>query len=143
MTIKIIKPTVALITILLLATGKLTAQNHAAAMANADTVKFSVNQSGGWGIFNSHLMPIGADSAKLEIIVQHDRAVNWQQEQYMGKIKDGNLKPQSQRYITWFLLTDKYEVHILQNGKCYIRLVTGYLPGGNPVVFPINLKYKL
>jgi hypothetical protein len=139
---KIIKTTVTL-SILLLAAGKLAAQNHGAAMANADTTKFSVNQSGGWGIFNSHLAKIGTDSASLLLIVQHDRNINWQQEQYMGKIKDGTLKPQVERYITWFLLTDKYEVHIQQNGKCYIRLVTGYLPGGNPVVFPVNIKYKL
>ena len=132
------------VTVLLLAISQVQAQsNHTIAMSNADTVKFSINKNDNWGIFNSYLTAIGPDSARLELIVQHDRAVNWQQEQYMGKIKVGALKPQAQRYITWFLLTDKYEIHILQNGKCYIKLVTGYLPGGNPVVFPVNVKYKL
>jgi hypothetical protein len=119
------------------------AQNHAAAFAAADSTRFSVNNNGGWDLFNSYVAPYKTDSAQIELIVQHANTVNWAQEQYVGKIKHGPLKPGSNQNINVNIFGGGYMLRIEINGKCYLRFVNGTLPAANPAVFMVKAYYKL
>lgn len=119
------------------------AQNNAAALAAADTTRFSVDLGGGWQIFNSYVNQYHTDSAVIELIVQHNNNINWYQPQYVGKIKDNNLKPNTDQNILFNIMYSTYRILIKKNGKCYITFVSGSMPVNNPTVIPLKAYYKL
>ena len=80
------------------------AQNNAAALAAADTTGFSVDLGGGWQIFNSYVNQYHTDSAVIELIVQHNNNINWYQPQYVGKIKENTLKPNTDQNILFNIM---------------------------------------
>lgn len=122
---------------------KLPAQNHAAAFAAADSSCFSVGNAGGWQLFNSYMSPYGSDSVQLEIIVQHANNINWGQEQYIGKIKINALIPENTQTLSFNLIATNYRLRIKkEDGKCYLRFISGTLPTANPAAIPIKVIYK-
>ena len=118
------------------------AQNHALALAAADTSNFSKNSDGGWLLYNSFVAARGTDSVRLELILQHDNNISWAQEQYVGKIKVNNLRPNSVKTISFSLVGITYQLRIDTNGKCYLKVIAGTAPVGSPVVIPLSLLYK-
>lgn len=112
------------------------------ALASADTSYFSVNKKEGWQLYNSYASNVVADSTQLEVILQHDAGINWQNSNYIGKLKGTAFKPQTTRLAQFTWITTVFEVQINTDGNCYMRLVSGPLPQGNPVVIPVRMVYK-
>jgi len=119
------------------------AQVHSKALAASDSTSFSVNKKDGWLLYNSLVAPWKSDSVVVGLILQHDRNINWNQEQQVGKIKQQSLFPQVGQTITIILIQDTYQFRVDKNGKCYLRLVSGSIPGeSGPVILPVKVKYK-
>lgn len=129
--------------------GGLSAQNNskelakALAKASADSSHIAVNKKAGWQFFSSYLTPIKADSVMIEMVVQHDRAIDWKQEQLVGRIKSTSMLPKASQTISFSLIFDVYQLRVEPNGKCYLRLASGSLPNGDPVIVPVRAVYKL
>jgi hypothetical protein len=117
-------------------------QSDSAALAAADTTRFSVNGSEGWLLYNSYVVAHGTDSVELELVIRHDNNINWQEEHYIGKIKFEGLIPQTSQTIDYYLMSDQFAVRLDTTGKCYLKFVSGAVPSANPVVIPIRLIYK-
>jgi hypothetical protein len=128
--------------LIVMAITKCFAQNDSAALVEADTVNFSVNSAEGWQLFNSYVASYNTDSVQLEIIIRHTNNIDLNQEQYVGKIKTSSLRPNSERIIPFSLVGTNYRVRIETSGKCYMKVVSGAAPTGNPVVIPFLLIYK-
>src|SRR5712675_2216750 len=75
-------------------------QNDAA----ADTSGFSVNNTGGWQLFNSYVAPYNTDSVQLEIIVRHSNNIKLSEEQFVGKVKALNLLPFKTQTVSFNLI---------------------------------------
>ena len=118
------------------------AQNNGAALAAADTTNFSKNTEGGWNLYNSYMSPVGGDSVRLELILQQSNTISWQDEQYVGKIKEATFRPAEERVIPFLLGGNNYDLRIQHNGKCYLKLASGPVPDSYPVVIPIAVNYK-
>jgi hypothetical protein len=110
--------------------------------ATADSSYFAINKKAGWQQYSSQLTPVNTDSVMIEMIVQHDKAIDWKQEQPVGKIKSNSLLPKARQIIAFNLLTNIYQMRIEPNGKCYLRLISGSLPEGDPVIIIIQGNYK-
>jgi hypothetical protein len=119
------------------------AQDNQAALAAADTSNFSKNADGGWQLYNSYVAEQSADSVRLELVLQHDNNINWTQEQYVGKIKNSSLRPSQEKILSFSLEGINYQLRIDTNGKCYLKVVSGAAPVGNPVFIPFTLIYKI
>jgi hypothetical protein len=117
--------------------------DHNKALAAADSSKFSPNKKGGWQLFNSFVSSYQKDSARLELIMQHANNIDWKQEQYVGKIKYEPLQPSKEQSLPFNLLTDNYVLRIDDNGKCYLKFMSGSLPTANPVILPLSVLYRL
>jgi hypothetical protein len=120
----------------------LQAQSNAAALAAADTVHFSRNAKDGWELYNSYMAPQGNDSIRLELILQHANNINWSDEQYIGKIKTGNYFPLSTRTVSFSLMQTNFLVRIDENGKCYLKVLSGPLPAESTAVVPFIIAYR-
>lgn len=112
------------------------------ARASADSSYFAINKKAGWGQYNSYLTPIRTDSVMLETIVQHDKTIDWKQEQCIGKIKSNDMKPKTSQIVSFNLISNTYQLRIEPNGKCYLRLTSGSLPDGDPAIVPVRAVYK-
>lgn len=134
------------ITFLLIITGfgyKAAAQNDSAALAAADSSRFSVNKQEGWQLYNSFINFYQSDSAQVEIIVEHTNDINFMAEQYVGRIKYNPLLPQDEQIIEFDLLSNRYTLRVTNTGECFLRFLSGVNPDGDPVVIPIRVCYKL
>lgn len=118
-------------------------QTTAAALAAADSTRFSVDLSGGWLLFNSYVSLYHTDSVQIELIVQHNNNVNWYTQQYVGKIKYNPLKPGVEQSLSFKIINNIYKLTIKSNGKCFVNFVSGIPPSGNPVIIPLKVFYKL
>jgi len=133
----------------LLCFGELSAQNNskelakAVEKASADSSYIAVNKKAGWQFFSSYLTPVKADSVMIEMVVQHDRTSDWNQEQLVGRIKSTSMLPKVSQTVSFSLISDVYQLRVEPNGRCYLHLVSGSLPVGDPVILPIRAKYKL
>ena len=115
----------------------------ALAKASADSSTIAVNTKAGWQFFSSYLTPINADCVMIEMIVQHDRTIDWTQEQLVGRIKSTSMLPKTSQTVSFNLISDQYQLRVEPNGRCYLRLATGTLPDGDPVIIPVRALYKL
>lgn len=129
--------------VVLLLGHHLKAQNYQAALAAADTTRFSVNKAGGWQLFNSHVNNFSTDSVRVELVLQHENNINWQQLQLVGKIKFSNALPNGTKIIPFRLLANGYLLQIHKDGTCYLSFVSGVFPVKNPVVIPVVVHYHL
>ena len=109
---------------------------------SADTTYIAVNKPGGWQFVSPHLTPIGKDSVGLEMIIQHDRTIDWQQKQLVGRITRRNLLPVSEQDATFDLLVSQFRLYVEPNGNCYLQQVSGKLPDDDPLAIPVRAKYK-
>lgn len=130
-----------LLVIVLSSFNEMSAQNHSRALATADTTNFSVRN--GWQLFNSYVAPVKTDSVIIELIVQHDRTIDWKQEHLVGRIKPANLLPKNSQTLPFNLIYDTYQLRVEPDGRCYLRLASGSLPDGDPVIVPVRAVYKL
>jgi hypothetical protein len=117
-------------------------QDKALALETADTTNFSVNNQAGWQLFNSYVAAVKTDSVTIEIVIQHSRTLDWAQEQLVGHIKPETLFPKANQTVSFNLLFDLYQLRVEPSGKCYLRLTSGSLPDGDPVIIPIRVVYK-
>ena len=124
------------------ASEKGSAQNNAAAIAHADTTGFSCNGNGGWQLYNSYVAAKGADSVQVEIILQHSNNIALTMEQYVGKIKLSALRPAAERTAFFYITGNRYYLRVNNDGKCYLRFMSGALPGGEPLILPVKITYK-
>lgn len=115
---------------------------NAAAIAAADTSVFSVNQPGGWQLYNSFASTVAADSVELELIVQHVNGIDWNQEQLVGKLKMAQFIPQASQTGLFQLLQSNYSLRVDSLGNCYLRLISGLIPAGDPAIIPVMVRYK-
>jgi hypothetical protein len=119
------------------------AQQHANALAKADTVNFSANKKDGWKLFNSCVKQIENDSVLIGLILQHDRSIDWEQEQYIGKIKSSAFNPKSEQTLPYQIMETMCQIRIDNNGKCYLSFVSGALPDEmDPLIIPIRVVFK-
>jgi hypothetical protein len=117
-------------------------QSNDAVIANADTSNFIPNRQGMWALYNSYVAKTNDGSTDFEVIVQHYKeGIDWSKEQLVGKIKTQSLLPSQDKNISYDLLGVKYAIHILKNGQCFLNLVSGSLPEGDPVIIPVQVKY--
>jgi len=134
--------------IVLLSFGELSAQNNpkelakAFAKASADSSYIAVNKKAGWQFLTSYLTPIKSDSVMIEMIVQHDKTINWSQEQLVGRIKSTSMIPRRSRTISFNLIENVYQLRVEPDGKCYLWLGSGSLPDADPVIIPVRATYK-
>ena len=113
------------------------------ALAAADTSYFIVTTTDGWLLYNSYgSYNQQTDSVTLEVIIQHPNNLNLTEYQFIGKIKPDILKPLAERIITINLVTAIYKVKVMENGNCYLILISGTAPQGNDVILPIKISYK-
>lgn len=117
-------------------------QDNAAAIAAADTTNFSVYNEGGWQLYNSYVAALGADSVQLEIIVQHNNNVNWNDEHLVGKIKPEAFLPSATRSVLFDLVTVVYQIRIDTEGRCYISVASGLPPDQDPFIIPVKVRFK-
>jgi hypothetical protein len=119
------------------------AQANEAAIANADSSRFSPNRQGGWQLLNSFVATVGAGNAQLELIIENSTATNLGQSQFLGTIKGANLFPSTPVSLTFNILKNQYQINIRSDGRCYIKLLNGSPPSSNPTVIPLRVIYKL
>lgn len=139
----IITTTLCFITLFLGILNDVKAQDHNKAIAAADSSRFSPNKKDGWKLFNSFVSNYQKDSAQVELILQHDGAIDWKQEQLVGKIKPQSLQPSNSQTVTFKLLNENYSLRIDINGKCYLKFINGIIPTANPFIIPLKVNYKL
>jgi len=113
------------------------------AKATADSSYIAINKRAGWQMYSSYLTPIKSDSVTIEMIVQHDRTIDWKQEQLVGCIKSTSLFPKTSQTVSFNLMSDIYQLRIEPNGQCYLWLASGSLPDGDLVIIPVRAVYKL
>jgi hypothetical protein len=108
----------------------------------ADTSGFSPNERGRWFIYNSYLAPLGKDSAIIEVVIRHDKNIDWNQFQLIGRIKERRFVPKDQQVIRFLLVLDGYQLKIDIEGRCFVRLDSGQLPAQDPVILPFRVNYR-
>ncbi|MES2645571.1 MAG: hypothetical protein V4717_01755 [Bacteroidota bacterium] len=98
-----------------------------------------------WKVLNSNVaLNTTRDSVEFELIVVNDnQALDWKNEQYLGKLKQGKFFSKNERVYTFFLLTEMYAFKMEPDGDCYLSLKKGNPPSGSPTIIPIVISYKL
>ncbi len=119
------------------------AQDHSKAIAAADSSRFSPNKKDGWQLFNSFISNYQKDSAQVELILQHEGAIDWKKEQFVGKIKYQPLQPSISQTVPFKLLNESYALRIDDKGKCYLKFINGLMSTDNPFIIPLKVNYKL
>lgn len=120
----------------------LRAQDHNKAISAADSTNFSVNKKENWQLYNSYLSFIEKDSVMIELILQHDTNINWEEEHEVGKIKTNSFLPKSEQTVYFKLIENKYQLRIEKNGKCFLTVLDALPNDTNPVIIPVRVKYK-
>ena len=134
---------------LILSLSGLVAQNNSSEItkianeASADSSYIAVNRRSGWLFMSSYISLMGTDSVLIEMIVHHERTIDWRQEQLVGRIKPTHFLPKNGQTLSFNLLYNTYELRVEPNGTCYLRLASGSLPDGDPVIIPVQAVYKL
>jgi uncharacterized membrane protein YkvI len=121
------------------------AQDFSQLMSQADTVNFSVQKQSNWKLLSSYVaLNATNDSVQFELIVFNDnQTIDWKNEQYLGKLKQGKFFSKFERVSTFFLLSEMYQLKIERDGDCYLSLKKGNPLFGSPTIIPIVIIYKL
>jgi hypothetical protein len=133
------------ISVWMLLGGFLSAQTRAKAFeaGSADTTYIAVNKSAGWQFVSPYLTPVGNDGVRIEMIVQHDRSLDWKKKQPVGRITRRNLWPVSKQEVVFNLLVCQFRIYIEPDGRCYLQQVSGTLPDDDPLAIPVRAVYSL
>jgi zona occludens toxin (predicted ATPase) len=138
-----------LLALVLLTFGEVIAQdnsailNKAMAAATADSSFIAVNKKAGWRFLASYITPMATDSAMIEMVVRHDKSIDWTQEQPVGRIKRTHFLPATGQTLMFSVMDCRYQLRIEPNGRCYLRLYAGTLPDDDPLIVPVRAVYKL
>ena len=108
---------------------------------SADTTYIAVNKPGGWQFVSPYLSPVGNDSVRIEMIVQHSRTIDWKQKQLVGRITRRNLLPVTGQEATFDLLVSLFRIYIDPDGNCYLQQISGELSADDPLAIPVRAKY--
>lgn len=121
------------------------AQDYARLKENADTLNFSVPITGDWQLLNSYVgSNKAADSVALDLVVLNDKAaIDWENEQYIGRIKAIAFLPKEEQVGVCRLIDDEYTLRVATDGKCYLSLKSINPPRQVPLILPLNIMYKL
>jgi hypothetical protein len=139
---KLIKSVLTVLLPVLFMAKSAVAQNHDAILANADSSHFSINKKDGWQLYNSYVTPYHSDSVQLELVIRQSNTIDWNAEQYVGKIKGAGLFPGTAQTLSFYLIQVEYALRVETNGKCYLRLVKGNPAGTDPAMVPVQVFYK-
>lgn len=110
---------------------------------SADTTYIAVNKHGGWQFISPYLTPVGKDSVMIEMIVQHDRTIDWKQKHLVGRITRRNMLPVNEQESDFSLVTSQFRIYIMTDGRCYLQQVLGKLPDDDPLAIPVRAVYAL
>jgi hypothetical protein len=110
---------------------------------SADTTYIAVNKRGGWQFISPYLTPVGKDSVRIEMILQHNRTIDWKQKQLVGRITRRNMLPVSKQAVVFNLLICQFRIYIEPDGHCYLQQVWGKLPDDDPLAIPVRAMYAL
>jgi hypothetical protein len=142
-TATLIRIIAALFIIILISGNDVLAQDSRAALAAADTSRFSPNTNDGWQLFNSYVHSYGGNRATLELVIQHANNIDWTADQYVGQISYQPLQPSGGQDISFIFAANNYTLSIDSTGKCYLKLANGALPTDDPFVIPLKIFYQL
>ena len=112
------------------------------AIENADTTNFSINKEQSWSLYSSYISAESSDSCHLELVFEHANSLDWNNFQYFGKIKSYVFFPAETLIVNIQLLENVYALKIDNEGKCYIKFISGIYPQASNVVLPIQLNFK-
>ena len=117
-------------------------QFSATSYGSIDSSFFQPNANEGWGAYSSYLHH-SSDSINFELILFRTVPPNtvWSQYSEIGTINEG-FRPVTERIFEYAEFPRIWRVRILANGKCYLQLISGSVPEGEPVVLPILTKFK-
>jgi hypothetical protein len=109
----------------------------------ADTSAFSPNTAQGWQIHTSYLENLG-DSVEFELILFRivPPGTNWNDTSEVGAIIKADYVPAVEKVIEYSQWPRLWKIIFKPNGKCLIQLLSGPVPEGTPVMFPVITKYK-
>ncbi len=110
---------------------------------SADTTYIAVNKSAGWQFICPYLTPVGKDSVRIEMILQHNRTIDWKQKQLVGRITRRNRLPVSGQVVEFSLVISRFRIYIEPDGHCYLQQVWGKLPEDDPLAIPVRAMYVL
>jgi hypothetical protein len=110
---------------------------------SADTTYIGVNKPGGWQFVCPYLTPVGKDSVRIEMILQHNRTIDWKEKQLVGRITRRNLLPGCEQEVLLNLLICRFRLYVEPNGRCYLQQISGKLPDDNPLAIPVRAVYPL
>jgi len=113
------------------------------AKVSADSSYIAVNKRAGWQSFVSYLTQVKTDSVLIELVVKNDHTINFKQEQLVGRIKSGTMLPKTGQTVAFNIIGAQYQLRIEPDGRCYLLLVAGSLPTGDPLIIPVRATYKL
>ncbi len=116
--------------------------DHAEALRNADSTHFSVNSKGGWQMYNSYVASAKRDSIRLELILQRNDDIKWEEWHQVGTIRTARFRPKAARKISARLQQAELEIEIRPDGGCYLRVGSGDLQQVNQVVIPFIVVFK-
>lgn len=112
------------------------------AFAVSDTLAFTGNELEGWSTLQTYLH-LASDSVEFELILS--RAVpencDWGGYSLFGTISSG-LAPIEDQIIEYKEPNRTWSIKVLPNGTCFIKLLNGPTPDGNPCILPLKTKYK-
>ncbi|MTK53886.1 hypothetical protein [Paludibacter sp.] len=119
------------------------AQTRAKVFENgsADTTHIAVNKRGGWLFVSPYLTPISTDSVRIEMILQHDRTIDWKQKQLVGHITRRELLPVNGQAVDFSLVISQFRIYIEPDGRCYLQQISGKLPDDDPLAIPVRAVY--
>jgi len=131
---------------LILAMGKFSFSQTAdsLALANADTTHFQSARSANWLMYNSHVHLDSAGQVSFLAIVRHSRTgITWNEFQQIGTLKSPEMRPVVARLVDVMLLTDHYQVRVDPDGRVFLKLFSGQLPLGDPIVLPLEFTFSI
>lgn len=116
--------------------------NYEYAEYRNDTIPFVPDTSGGWGLYASYLKNEG-DSVVFELILSHTTLdiIDWSQSIPFGVISSA-YTPLLETSIEYKEPNRTWFISVRPNGKCYLKLLAGPIPDGNPCIIPFQTKYK-
>lgn len=121
--------------------GKAATQFLEHAVPLTDT-NFIPNNEEGWSIASPYIQLVG-DSVVFEVIFSRSRPANndFSKRSLAGTIANA-YAPKGVRSFLYKEPTRTWNIVIQPNGKCVFRFIGGALPVGDPIIIPIQTKFK-
>lgn len=107
-----------------------------------DSVSFKPDTKEGWGCLQTYLNRT-KDSVEFELILTRTfrERVDWERPLFIGTIA-AEFAPDDRVELDYKEPTRRWSIMIFPKGQCYLRLLKGPVPDGNPCVIPFQTRYK-